>query len=363
MPFTVLFAGSVPGEDWRDDARRSLYESTCHSLGKAIAERGMHIVIGSADPDTPDRWILEGAASAGRKIRVWLVRPASEGPTDVGDLATRLDIVSKWVSGPWAAVSVAQLQRADAVLILGGRVHTRNLGYSGPTLGKAVLAIPWWGGAGQELWEALRETYSRVPSGADKMLAWSPKTPGTEKDVNDAVEALIRIQASRVFRLSRLHPLVVPSLVLVGTLVLFISWVAVFAYPDEIQRALKLPQGGPGRFFELLALAALLGTTLRNSLRFVLDPAPEVDSRRLLAEFVCGILLAFGLALLFLVGAITISGTPVEVLQEGEQKGGFERVAVVMTLLGLAGGLLIEQTADSLRRRLLSQIGDSPTGS
>src|SRR5262245_27313423 len=163
MPLsTVLFAGSVPDEiDTSGGARRAAdVERACRALGKELAARGMQIVIGSADQDTPDRWLLEGAASAGRRLRVWIVRPAAEGSSDVGTLSSQLDIVPKWVSGPWGAVSVAQLHQADAVVLVGGRMHTRNLGYSAPLLGKTVLAIPWFGGAGKELWHAFKDTYS-----------------------------------------------------------------------------------------------------------------------------------------------------------------------------------------------------------
>src|SRR5262249_10973427 len=156
-----------------------------------------------------------------------------------------------------------------------------------------------------EVFKVLRDTYARLSSGSQKLLVWSEATIPTDQDAKEAVESLVRLHAQDVFRISRVHPLVAPSFVLAATLMLFVAWVAVFAYPKNFNETLRLPSDGPAHYFELLVLAALLGTTLRNSMRFVLDPAPEVDVRRLLAEFVCGILLAFGLALFFLVGAIT----------------------------------------------------------
>jgi hypothetical protein len=105
-------------------------------------------------------------------------------------------------------------------------------------------------------------------------------------------------------------------------------------------------------------VAGAAGVKAGRARIWVVQPArsgedPDRDRR---AEIVCGLLLAFGLALLFLVGAITIVGDPKGVFAQSGTD--FERTAVVMTLLGLAGGLVIEQAADALRRRFGARLGD-----
>jgi hypothetical protein len=100
-------------------------------------------------------------------------------------------------------------------------------------------------------------------------------------------------------------------------------------------------------FFGMLAVAGFLGTILRNNMRLVHDPTATFSSNELMIELGAGLILGFALALLYLVGAVTIDGNPRAVLTTVE---GFQRVAVVMTLLGLGGGLMIEQAADRVRQ-------------
>src|SRR5579862_6520309 len=99
----------------------------------------------------------------------------------------------------------------------------------------------------------------------------------------------------------------------------------------------------------MLALAGLLGTILRNNLRMVFDPTASFSWNELLIEVGTGLLLGFALALLYLAGMLTVTGNTDVFLLEGAEKG-YQRVAVVMTLLGLGGGLMIEQAAERVKR-------------
>jgi hypothetical protein len=99
----------------------------------------------------------------------------------------------------------------------------------------------------------------------------------------------------------------------------------------------------------MLAIAGILGTILRNNLRLIFDATAAFSWNELLIELGAGLLLGFALALLYLVGSLTITGKTESVLLPGTP-GDFQRVAVIMTLLGLGGGLMIEQAADRVRR-------------
>ena len=108
----------------------------------------------------------------------------------------------------------------------------------------------------------------------------------------------------------------------------------------------------------MLAVAGILGTILRTSLRLIRDDTATFSWNHLLLELAAGLLLGFALALLYLVGSITVSGKA-ELLTA--DPGGFQRVAVVMTLLGLGGGLALEQASDRVSRWFDDQFHSGPS--
>ncbi len=103
-------------------------------------------------------------------------------------------------------------------------------------------------------------------------------------------------------------------------------------------------------FFALLIVSALLGTGLRTALRVLREVRPRISVRRVLNEGVIGLLVAFGLSLLYLAGGVTITGDMKFVSVSDPLE--FQRIAVSMSILGFAAGLLIERAAEQLIRRL-----------
>jgi hypothetical protein len=101
----------------------------------------------------------------------------------------------------------------------------------------------------------------------------------------------------------------------------------------------------------MLSIAGTLGTILRTSLRLIKDPMAKFSWNQLLLELSAGLLLGFALALLLLVGSITISGKA-DALSGAvtDASSDFRRVSVIMTLLGLGGGLALEQASERVSR-------------
>jgi hypothetical protein len=157
------------------------------------------------------------------------------------------------------------------------------------------------------------------------------------ENANLAVQVLKELVRRHVFRSKPRLPLGIYLTLLVACLG---TWVFLFANP--LNHALY-------SFFAMLAVAGLLGTILRNNLRLIFDPTAIFAWNELFIEVGAGLLLGFALALLYLIGALTITGKTEAVLLPADAAD-FQRVAVVMTLLGLGGGLMIEQAADRVRR-------------
>lgn len=104
---------------------------------------------------------------------------------------------------------------------------------------------------------------------------------------------------------------------------------------------------GPLAFFLLLYIAALLGAGLRVLASYQSNEITQLTFLGLWVDLVVSLVVAFGLALLYLIGSISFTGDVV-VLKTGTEK--FANIAVSMSLLGLAAGYLVP--LNQLRQRL-----------
>ena len=148
-----------------------------------------------------------------------------------------------------------------------------------------------------------------------------------DSKANLAVQVLEALIKQNPYRSQRIVP---QALVVTFQLLLLTGWVALFVKAfDDLDLTVS--------FFLLLGISALLGTGMRTSLRFFSEIRPRIAVRRLAAEGMLGLLLAFALALFYLLGAHTVTGDP-NFATVGEADG-FERIAVNMSVLGLAAGV------------------------
>jgi hypothetical protein len=112
-------------------------------------------------------------------------------------------------------------------------------------------------------------------------------------------------------------------------------------------------------FFIMLALAGFIGVMLRNNLRLISDPTAIFSWQELFIEIGAGLLLAFALGLFYLLGALTVTGKT-QILIPSSTAADFQRVAVVMTLLGVGGGLMIEKASERVRGLFLNTLDPGP---
>ena len=163
------------------------------------------------------------------------------------------------------------------------------------------------------------------------------------KNADLAVDSIKELVRRRIFETKPRLRLAIYMFLLLAYMLLLLAclfaWVFLFANPLE-QRIYS--------FFAMLGVAGFLGTILRNNLRMVFDPTASFSWNELMIEMGAGLLLGFALALLYLVGSLAITGEATKFLVSPENED-FQRISVVMTLLGLGGGLMIEQAADRVR--------------
>lgn len=226
------------------------------------------------------------------------------------------------------------------MVVIGGGSGTLTCGYIGPALEKPVLSIPSFGGAAETLWSELQPYYGRLGEVSDRIGNLARNWTASNADL--AVLAVKEMIARRTFKATPRLPLGIYMVTLVTCLAL---WVILFT---------KQFEPAAYSFFSLLALAGLMGSILRNNLRMIFDPTALFSWNELLIEIGAGLLLGFALALLYLIGALTVTGSTATLVPA--DTAAFQRVAVVMTLLGLGGGLMIEQAAERVRRWFLTRL-------
>lgn len=322
------------------DAKAPAFAEACRQIGAKLAESGIGIVIGSERPRYADRHVLDGFAETGKLQPVVLIRADKEETTVIdGYAGSKISLTSRRVTS-WLAGRVPLLLKADAVLVIGGGERSASTAFMAVALEKPVLAVGSFGGSGEELSKEFEPYYRNLGQVSEDIDAltrtWSK---GNAKLVVDALKELV---ARGVFRTKPRQPLGI----YMGLMMLCLAtWVAIFN-TDRLAYSYSL--------FIILGVAGLLGTMLRNNLRMVFDPTARFSWNELLIEVGAGLLLAFALALLYLVGAVTIKGSAEVMFPAGPAE--FQRVAVVMTLLGLGGGLMIEQAADRVRGWFLERF-------
>lgn len=321
--------------------REAEFRKACGQIGVALAESGMGIVVASESSRVADRWVVEGVKEVANRPTVILIRPNDyETPFLDGLAASKIKLISRRVRGSWLGGRVPLILEADAVLLIGGGKFTLNTGYMAAALEKPVLAVGSFGGAAKTFSNELQPYYQELgPVSSDIGALAGRWSDGCATLVVSALKELVRRGAFRT------KPRLPFGLYMGLMMLCLVSWVVAFN-SDAIPYSYSL--------FIILGVAGLLGTMLRNNLRLVFDPTARFSWNELLIEVGAGLLLAFALALLYLVGAVTIKGSAEIMFPTGPAE--FQRVAVVMTLLGLGGGLMIEQAADRVRGWFLERF-------
>lgn len=338
----VLVIGSIR----HDQAMVDKFTAACKEIGAALARAKFDFVVGSSSPNTADRWVLEGAAGIEGEHKVSIFRPEEDDektpiPPSKEPGKGKFIITYKRLRGPWAGGRVSQIQAADCVLIIGGARGSAQVGYSTIALEKPVLVIASFGGAASETWTQFEPFYERlvVTKGEVGNLRedWQA---GNGEIVARVLNELVR---RKIFNRTRLGADLFPLLL---NLMLFAIWVWLFVGP---------PRPWQASFFVLLAVSAFLGTALRGSLRTVVDPSEHRSLSALVAELSAGLVLAFALSLLYLAGSFTFTGS-FKVISSTSTIDDYQRVAVTMGLIGVAGGWLLERVAESLEGWLGSRL-------
>jgi hypothetical protein len=345
----VLIVGSKRHFAETDSARRAAFDQACRQMGKALAEKGHTLIVGSSDEADADRYFVEGANEVPGKHKVIVYLPESDTrPTPFAaedQKFKNMEFAYRRGGGEWSVVHVRALREADVLIALGGVKAVLVAGGVAEALQKPVLALPSFEGSGKEVWENVRRYYSA--SGISEDDQGALREAWVERTAPIAVKCAESLVKHNPLRPKGHGSQVVMMLM---SLVLIAAWVALISRPWGLDRNFA--------FYPLLIIAALLGTSLRNTLRLVLDDLATFSAYVLWIEARAGILIGFGFALLYLAGGMVLTGTIVSLADDKD----FMRVAVSMSILGFAGAFLLDEAATILRNRLSESLKKTSNG-
>ena len=342
----ILVVGSSGLRDWEN---RKEYAEACELLGKALAAAGHTIILGSKkdNEDTIDRCVLEGANSVAGRHKVIVLGSEKERPLyqKMEKELEHIDLIRKTdKSPPWGRAY--QINQADGVILVGGALGTNQAGFTAVALERPVLAIRKFGGGAQEVWNAIHERYN------DKELGnFSEEAVELQSDWDLSVARKAVHLAERLIDASRPKGKLLDMLLFaVVAVVLLGVWAEMFFRPSPAT---------PLYFFIMLGVSALIGTALRTAVELNGDESAQLSWRRALKDVITGLLLAFGLILVYLAGGIAFVGDS-EFLKRLQNATEFQRTAIGFSVVGISAAFLMETTTQKLKSLLAASIGDKP---
>lgn len=288
----------------------------------------------------------------------------------------------------YKAKLIPNIGEVDAVMILGGADGTASIAYAAYSMGKPVIALTSLGGAAQAVADdVLLDEYGlylqRSDLSAEDLRAlessWTPdqasKANRTAAErIVEAAERLVKAygQASARSRRTLIFATGAMALLLLAWLGVYLGGADVATRAAEITKAAAeaaktAAEGGkgvadaaraaadakrtadvawaqtaqlwfgPAAFFLLLFISALLGAGLRVLTSYQGGQAPLLTGLGVVVDMVVSLIVAFALALLYLVGSISFTGKVVALA--GTEV--FANISVSMSVLGLTAGYLV----------------------
>lgn len=181
----VYIVGSCP-----DQLQLPAFTDACKELGERLAESGHRIVIGSENEATADRWVIEGANShKGRSptaVSIYRISPSGKKPFS-GLHASYQNLRFDWPAGSsiWPSMHTRAVRESDAVVVVGGRKGSHVSAVVASMLGRRVIPVSAFGGAGEELYIQVRE--SLIKGGLDEDTVNALNRPNWDAEVLSAV--------------------------------------------------------------------------------------------------------------------------------------------------------------------------------
>jgi hypothetical protein len=332
-------------------------------LGIAAAQRGDQIIVGNLDELAIGSYVIIGLNewAESRPDPKPIIKVDIHITEDYENFAKRreeLRVQCPYVElkpsnirpGTWSIALLPAIIEAEGVVFVGGGINTAVMGSASFALGKPVLAIPYFEGtAQQEIHKGYQSDYDRISASRPefKTAINTIRSGPIDSKYTDEVLNAVHMLAGEKSRLSRANWMVLVSL-LAAEVALIALWLGLMDFFTT----------GDFKLFIILFISALLGTGLRNFEYIFMDETRRIQAQRLLVEVIVASILAFGFAHVYLLGGIVFTGNPITL---AGNSGSFTRIALSMSLLGIAVAYILSPALDNFRLRaeeLISRTND-----
>jgi hypothetical protein len=365
------------------ESKKKPFRAACKAIGAALARKHHTIMVGVPNWTslhqcrTVSNWVILGASDDKVKDKekhdIVFYGPeesessfATNQPNDTTEPIHTLQELQKLPNinldvrgidpgGQDQTMWYPDCAEVDAVVLIGGRDNTTTIGCVSKSLKKPCIAITSFGGAAEKLdHDILAHVYAPF-IGQDKTLGGYLQTRSVnwgDDDVANQVNADMIVcgiekleKAYRETSEGRWNSWVAVTALI--SIALPVAWVAIWVRMGSSFISETIA------FFLLLYIAALFGTGLRIIVTYRENRMIPVTPLSLMMDAAQSLILALGLALIYLIGGISFTGKVV-VLEPNEAgvkvSDAFTTISLSMSLLGLAAGLLVP--LDQLRHGL-----------
>lgn len=331
----VLISGSARENTFTGD--KNIFEKACEEIGKALAKKGHQIVVGSEEDWTADLHVVKGYCSVKNieNLKVYAHRSKDQAIPygKIERSSSHVTFEHRKCNGDWDVNRVEQVATSDCVLLIGGSRGTLQSGFVAPTLQKRVVAVTCFGGAAQTVWERIEARYCND----EKILELTRQlesdwTTGKENTVVDLIEII-------TWKNPYIKRNYFPHLTYLLT-VFLLSGVWLYVFSNQIfSNTISL--------FVLMAIAANLGTSVKNALSYLYSNNGIVKWDLLLMEAGSALVVGMGLTWAYFVFQGTLTGN--FDFSGIDKNADFQRVSILMSLVGLFSGVMLNESSNSLK--------------
>jgi hypothetical protein len=330
----ILIVGSEP----RNAANFEEMKIACRALGKEIALRGYGVVLGSLRPNTADLYVIEGMAEVDRVSEVSFHIRAGDPPIDEAALPKgKFKVATRSYKGK---LQIAALLESQAMLVIGGQGGTITAGFAAFTLKRPVLAVPQFGGAAKDIWDAVSSRYGQALTHAELDTLSGSWSDASAKAV---IDTAMKLSKNNPFD-DRIQQ---PQIVLAAASVALIAaWMYLFNFGSQIEGSVNY-----ALFFTMVGIASVIGTITRTFIKVYFDVEDVYSSKKLLSDFVLGIVIGFGFFLILQASGILLTGDRIKF-----DAAAFQRLSVLMSLVTLSAAFLLERSIERFREQLTKYV-------
>lgn len=356
------------------------FVAACEALGYSLSKKGHQVRVGISrwEDIEDDRacfcHVICGASEAAKETLLH-IRPVEvicdvpqAQPTDeagrmwevVRGSAKNVNLKFRPLRLTDSGVSRTQrIDEADAYILIGGGKNTERIGYSAHAMDKPVLAVTVFGRAAKAVYsDILYDAYGDAGAGGEFHTPWGDeKADANNRSLNRSRAATLVDLIQRITKRKReqdsrnVAPL---AITIAACCALLVGWVTLYLFASQGSVSARIA------FFSLLFITAAIGTGMRILVDFQRNATSNLRLSWLMIELAVSLMLAFGLALIYLIGGITFTGTVVTLEPNSATGERFPTIALSMSVLGLAAGFLAP--VDKLRQRLERAIEERQDG-